>query len=287
MNIINSSEVSSTPSDPPPLDSIFTLSSELTPQQVAFLDAYGFLHFRGVLSADEVELVAQVQDQLERKWLTEGVEELRGVPIFYGPGLEGREVSYRLPFCSEYSPELKALLDDPRFEPIKKLVGDDVRIGHNEQDGVIMNRYVNAEGSVRPGLGWHTDGLRDIFYLRRPQQMLNFGLHLDHITAAEGGLRLLPGTHHQGILAMMFRKPYFISHKPHRHEITVETLPGDMTVHDGRLWHRVAQNQNPGTQRRSLYVPYMTGPPVIRQEGSKPVFYHRLGRWSRKRRGGR
>ena len=43
---------------------------------------------------------------------------------------------------------------------------------------------------------------------------------------------------------MMFRKPYFISHKPHKHEVAVETLPGDMTVHDGRLWHRVAQKQD-------------------------------------------
>lgn len=272
---------------PLPINHVFTLSGQLTQDQRLFLHTYGFLHFREVLSADEVALIARVQSELERRWLEEGVSELRGVPIFYGPGLEGDEVSYRLPFCSEHSPELRALLDDPRFDPIKELVGQDVRVGHAEQDGVVMNRYVNAEGSVRPGLGWHTDGLRDIFYLRRPQQMLNFGLHLDRISAAEGGLRLLPGTHHQGILAMMFRKPYFISHKPHPKEVAVETLPGDMTVHDGRLWHRVAANKTPGTQRRSLYVPYMTGEPIIREEDSQPVLYHRLGRWARRRKGGR
>ena len=272
---------------PLPIDHVFTLSESLTDEQRVFLDVYGFLHFREVLSADEVDLIAQAQTDLERKWLEEGVDALRGVPIFYGPGLGGQEVSYRLPFCSEHSPELRALLDDPRFDPIKELVGRDVRVGHTEQDGVVINRYVNAEGSVRPGLGWHTDGLRDIFYLRRPQQMLNFGLHLDHITAAEGGLRLLPGTHRQGILSMMFRKPYFISHRPDPREIAVETRPGDMTVHDGRLWHRVAANQTPGTQRRSLYVPYMTGAPIIRDDESKTVLYHRLGRWARRRKGGR
>lgn len=270
-----------------PLNHVFTLSNTLTDEQRNFLNTYGFLHFRGVLSPEEVELVAQVQSQLERRWLDEGVDELRGVPIFYGPGLEGDEVSYRLPFCSEHSQELRDLLDDARFDPIKELVGNQVRIGHEEQDGVVINRYVNAEGSVRPGLGWHTDGLRDIFYLRKPQQMLNFGLHLDKISAAEGGLRLLPGTHRQGILAMMFRKPYFISHRPHPKEVAVETLPGDMTVHDGRLWHRVAANKTPGTQRRSLFVPYMTGEPIIREENSQPVLYHRLGRWARRRKGGR
>ena len=272
---------------PPPVDTVFELSAQLTVEQRSFLDTYGFLHFREVLTSDEVELVSRTQRELEARWLSEGGSELRGVPIFYGPGLGGQEVSYRLPFCSEHSPELRALLDDPRFTPIKELVGADVRVGHTEQDGVIMNRYVNTAGSVRPGLGWHTDGLRDIFYLRRPQQMLNFGLHLDRITAAEGGLRLIPGTHTQGLFSTMFHKPYFVSHKPDPREIAVETMPGDMTVHDGRLWHRVAQNLTPETQRRSLYVPYLTGPPITREEGSKPVLYHRLGRWSRRRRGGR
>ena len=182
--------------------------SELSEEQILFLNTYGFLHFRGVLSPEEVKIVTDSQERLEQRWLSEGVSEIRGVPIFFGPGLGGKEVSYRLPFCSEFDPKLKALLDDPRFEPIKSLVGDDVRIGHNEQDGVVINRYVNAEGSVRPGLGWHTDGLRDIFYLRKPQQMLNFGLHLDKVSKEEGGLRLLPGTHLQSMLAMMFRKPY-------------------------------------------------------------------------------
>ncbi len=270
-----------------PLDTVFTLEAELSEEQIRFLNTYGFLHFRGVLSPEEVKIVTDTQEELEQRWLNEGVSEIRGVPIFFGPGLGAKEVSYRLPFCSEFSPKLKALLDDPRFEPIKALVGDEVRIGHNEQDGVVINRYVNAEGSVRPGLGWHTDGLRDIFYLRKPQQMLNFGLHLDRVSKEEGGLRLLPGTHLQGMLAMMFRKPYFISHKPHKAELAVETLPGDMTVHDGRLWHRVAQNKKVGTQRRSLFVPYMTGEPIIREENSKPVFYHRLGRWARRIKGGR
>ena len=271
----------------PPLNQVFTLGAELTAEQRDFLEVHGFLHFRGVLTPDEVGIVSDAQERLERQWIEQDVHEIRGVPIFFGPGLGGREVSYRLPFCSEFSPELKTLLNDPRFEPIKELVGRDVRIGHNEQDGVVINRYVNVEGSVRPGLGWHTDGLRDLFYLRKPQEMLNFGLHLDQVSAEEGGLRLIPGTHKQGMLSMMFRKPYFISHKPHKHEVAVETLPGDMTVHDGRLWHRVAQNKTPNTQRRSLYVPYMTGPPIIRTEKSKTVFYHKLGRLARRFKGGR
>ena len=271
---------------PPPMGSIFTLESELTPDQRSYLYHYGYLHFRGVLSLDEVEMVKRIQDELQARWIEEGIREIRGVPLFFGPGLHGEPVIYRLPFSSEFSSELRDLLDDARFDPIKSLVGHDVRIGHVEQDGVILNKYVNGPESIHPRLGWHTDGLRDLFYLRMPQEMLNFGLHFNRITEREGGLRILPKTHRQGFLSMLLKKPYFIWHRPDPREFCVETEPGDMTIHDGRLWHRVAQSQVTGSVRRSLYVPYVTGPPVIREDGSSPAFYQRIGRWIRKFKGG-
>ena len=36
---------------------------------------------------------------------------------------------------------------------------------------VVCNRFVNSPGSVYPRLGWHTDGLRDLFYGRLPGPM--------------------------------------------------------------------------------------------------------------------
>jgi hypothetical protein len=67
---------------------------------------------------------------------------------------------------------------------------------------------------VHPRLGWHTDGLRDLFYGRMPLPMLNIGLHLDRCTRDNGGLRLIPGSQNQGFLSMCFRKAYFVSHRP-------------------------------------------------------------------------
>ena len=120
-----------------------------------------------------------------------------------------------------------------------------------------------------------------------PQQMLNFGLHLDKIGPKDGGLRILPGTHLQGFFSMAFKKPYFIYHRPDPKELCVETNPGDMTVHDGRLWHRVAKSEVPNAERRSLFVPYMTGNPIIKNENSPTVFYQKLARWMRKMKGGK
>ena len=90
-----------------------------------------------------------------------------------------------------------------------------VRVGDAEKDGVVMNVYINhnhSHGSKsawsRPKLGWHTDALRDIAYLRLPKPMLNFGLHLDTVDAGQGdaALCLLPGTHRQSLLSFVFRK---------------------------------------------------------------------------------
>ena len=149
----------------------------------------------------------------------------------------------------------------------------------------MVNRYLNVPGSVYPRLGWHTDGLRDLFYGRMPQQMLNIGLHLDRCTRDNGGLRLIPGSHTQGFLSMCFRKPYFVSHRPDPAELCVETEPGDLTVHDGRLWHRVARSTLNGAAslRRSMYLPYLTGPYEPKSDDSPTPAYHRVGEWLRGR----
>jgi ectoine hydroxylase-related dioxygenase (phytanoyl-CoA dioxygenase family) len=116
--------------------------------------------------------------------------------------------------------------------------------------------------------------------------MLNIGLHLDRCTTVNGGLRLIPGSHTQGFLSMCFRKPYFVWHRPDPAEHCVETEPGDLTVHDGRLWHRVARSTLGGADslRRSMYLPYLTGPYEPKSEASPTPAYHRLGEWLRRRR---
>ena len=271
---------------PPPITTKFRLEAEVTLEQRAFLAKYGFLHFEGAATPDEVEMLRAEQDRIEQEHLANDRRSVRGVPMFFGKGEGGRKAIQRMPFNSLYSDFIRTFVRDSRFEPIQSLVGGDVRVGDEEKDGVVLNRYVNVPGSVYPALGWHTDGLRDLCYFRMPQQMLNFGLHLDRITAADGGLRLIPGTHRQGFFKMLLYKPYFLWHRADRNEIVVETKPGDLTIHDGRLWHRVARSQTPGAVRRSMYVPYMTGPYEPKSEKSSTPFYHYLGRFLRWFKGG-
>ncbi|MCB9761444.1 MAG: phytanoyl-CoA dioxygenase family protein [Alphaproteobacteria bacterium] len=264
----------------PPVDTRFTLGDTITPAQQAFLDAYGFLHFEQVARPDEVAMILSELDRINDQWVTEERSFVNGIPVFWGQSPDGERWVQRFTFTSTFSEPIKRFVRDPRFEPIRRLVDEHARIGDDEKDGVVVNRYVNSAGSGYPRLGWHTDGLRDLAYGRMPQQMLNVGLHFDHCPPENGGLRLIPGSHTQGFWSMCFRKLYFLSHAPDPMEIHVETRPGDLTVHDGRLWHRVQQSSRTGydSLRRSMYVPYLTGPREPKSADSTTPVYHHIGR---------
>lgn len=262
-----------------PLTTRFTLGREITPQQWAFLDEHGFLVFDRVVSEAECAAVLAEGDRIAAQWLRERRTSVNGIPLFIGRGAGGAPHIARLPFTSLFSDTIHDLVRDPRFAPIRDLIGKDTRIGDREKDGVVLNRYINVPGSAYARVGWHTDGLRDLAYLRMPKRMLNIGLHFDRITAADGGLRILPGTHTQGFHDMCLRKAHFIDHRPDPAEVVVETFPGDLTIHDGRLWHRVQQSPHTGarSQRRSMYLPYLTDAYQPKHDDSPTPIYHRLG----------
>ena len=270
-----------------PLDTRFTLGKEITPLQHAFLERHGFLIFSGFASTEEVETINTEVDRITEEFVQENRTEVKGIPLFRGHHYNGGTSIQRLPFTSLFSEPIQDFLNNPRFEPVRKLIGEETRIGHNEKDGCVVNTYFNTPKSAYPSLGWHTDGLRDLFYLRMPKQMLNIGIHLSDCPKTNGGLRLLPGTHHQGFLSMCFRKPYFIYHRPDKREIAVETKAGDLTVHDGRLWHRVQQSPHMGQEsfRRTMFIPFLTDEFAPKEESSKTPFYHKIGMLFRKIKG--
>lgn len=263
-----------------PISTKFTLGPMITEEQRAFLTHYGFLHFRTVATPEEVEMLRSEQDRLEQRWIEAGTKQINGIPLFFGKNAAGKPAIQRIPFTSRYSTPIQTFVRDGRFAALPSLVGEGARLGDLEKDGVVLNRYLNVPGSIYRRLGWHTDGLRDLFYFRMPQQMLNFGIHLDRCTRENGGLRLIPGSHTQGFWSTCFRKAYFVSHGEDPRELCVETEPGDLTVHDGRLWHRVALSKNRGAEsmRRTMFVPYLTGPYEPKHEKSKTPGYHQLGK---------
>lgn len=262
-----------------PLSTRFRLRDDITPVQYAFLQKHGFLVFARVASLDEVNTILSEVDRIQAKLLAENIEAVHGVPVWFGTDDAGRPWLQRMGFTSVHSEWLEAFVTDTRFEPIRRLIGEDARIGTREKDGVVFNRYVRRPGSIRPELPWHTDALRDVFYNgEMPGPMLNVGLHFDRIRPGDGGLRLLPGTHTQSAWSTLFRKLHFWTNDDDPDEIPVETWPGDLTVHDGRMWHRVKASPHTGEKsvRHSMYVPYVVDAYQPKDAATKTLAYMRV-----------
>jgi ectoine hydroxylase-related dioxygenase (phytanoyl-CoA dioxygenase family) len=257
----------------------FTLSGLLTREQKDFFEKNGFIHFKNFISKDLVESLLKEAEKIQDEWVSQGYKMINGVPIKYGTDITGKRIVQRFAFLNQHSNLFSEMLKDQRLKALFEFIGaDDCRIGETEKDGLVFNHYINTEASNYTQLGWHTDALRDVFYGQKILPMLNVGIHLDNSTTDNGGLRLIPGTHNQGLRTLLFKKFYFLSHKPDKNEIGLNVEPGDLTVHDGRLWHRVARSPFIGekSRRRVMYIPIITGKVNERTENSKPLFYQRL-----------
>lgn len=257
----------------------FELGTKLTAEQLEFFDKHGAILFRNFITPELVkEIIADTQ-RIEREWLADGIDKVNGIPLKFGKDENGNRCIQRLCFLTHYSPMLKKLLADPRLKALLEMVRPyEGRIGEDEKDGLVLNNYVRTDDSAFSQMGWHTDSPRDLFLGQKIMPMLNVGLHLDTVPFENGGLRIIPGTHKQGMLRLLFGKKYFIDHKPDPKEVGFDIQAGDLTVHDGRLWHRVQKSPFIGekSRRRVMYVPVVTGKYMPKDKNSKTPFYHRL-----------
>jgi ectoine hydroxylase-related dioxygenase (phytanoyl-CoA dioxygenase family) len=259
----------------------FEYSNPLTREQLNFFDQYGFLHFKEFVSPQTVALFKEEMRSIEEQWVQQNVQKVNGVPIKYGMDIGGRKIVQRFAFSSQYSKVFAEFLRTAQFDALFPLLGSDAenpRVGENERDGLVINHYINTKDSTFTKMGWHTDCLRDIFYGKKIQPMLNVGIHLTDAAPDQSGLRILPGTHKQNIFGLLFKKRYFMDHRPDKNEIGLKVKAGDLTIHDGRLWHRVAQStlMDEKSRRQVMYVPIISGEYAIKNEQSPTLLYQRF-----------
>jgi len=240
----------------------------------------GFLHFRSFLNPGAVAELWKAIEEVQAKWIAEDIKVVNGTPIKWGHDVDGSPIVHRFSFASQFHPVLHELLQDPRLKPLLDLAGPNARLGIDEKDGMVVNHYINHDESNFTQMGWHTDVVRDLFLAGKVLPMVNVGFHLDDQEPRNGGLRLLPGTHHQSLFNILFRKKQFLDTRPDPREVAFDIKAGDLTLHDGRLWHRVERSQLTGaaSRRRVIYVPIIIGEYQPKHANSKTPFYHRFQR---------
>src|ERR1019366_4314658 len=127
---------------------------------------------------------------------------------------------------------LHNLLQDQRLQALLKFLSPyEGRIAEQEKDGMVVNEYINIPNSSFTQMGWHTDSPRDLFLGQKILPMLNVGIHLDTCLFDNGGLRVLPGTHKQSLLKLLFGKKYFVDTRDDSKEVGFDIYSGDLTVH--------------------------------------------------------
>lgn len=256
----------------------FRLGDRLTPEHIDFFETYGFIRFKQFLPRERAQELYQALQELTYELVKKGSDMINGVPLIKGQRDDGSPYFGRIPFASLQHPEFAKFLRDPRFQAIIDDLAPGSRLGEDERDGLVVNRFRNEPGAKYKNLGWHTDSLRDIAYFEKPRRYLNVGFSITDSPMRVGGLRLLPCTHNQSVASMLTTKIHFFEMEPDPNELAVETEAGDLTIHDGRLWHRTALAEVTGdaSERCVTYLPIMDGPIIRKHEKSSTPFYFHL-----------
>ncbi len=263
----------------------FTLSNQLSKEQIEFFDDNGFIHFKNFLQPNQVQGVIDALMILQEKWIADDVKQVNGIPIRYGFDENNNKIVHRFAFTSLHCELIHELANLSAIKSLTKLMDvPDARIAENEKDGVVVNQYINTGNSNMKQMGWHTDSLRDVFYGKRVMPMLNVGINLTDSKEQQGGLKVLKGTHKQGMYGMMFKKPYYVNNEADKNEVSIDTDAGDLTVHHGHIWHRVAPAPVIGivSRRITMYIPIVCGKYMPKDENSFTPFYHKMNIFAKK-----
>lgn len=259
----------------------FTLGETISQEEIDFFNKYGFIHYKNFIPRERAEKVCLAIDRTQKELISKNIKKINGIPIKFGEDENNDSIIQRFPYTSQQVPEVAALYDDPRLQNLKVFLPKsnyDRRLGLNEKDGVVANHYVNTGKSNYKQLGWHTDVARDFLLGKGMYPMLNVGIYLTDSGPENGGLRTLPGTHKQSNLKTIFKKLQVVNTGEDPNEVSMEAEAGDLCVHEGKLWHRVAMSPHIGkkSHRRVMYVAFLSGPKDVRTEKSKTPFYLRF-----------
>ena len=259
----------------------FRYNGTVEPEHLQFYDKYGFIHFEGFFEKSYLQHVWDCIAKAHKHIIDNNIDKINGIPVKFGVDEKGNKIVQRLPFTNRVVQEVNDMYADDNLLFLHKFIPEyPSRIGFNEKDGAVCNYFVNVENSTYKQMGWHTDVLRDFLMGKKVLPMINVGIYFDDSGEMNGGLRIIPGTHKQSVISMLFGKMQILDKKEDPNEILVTAKAGDLVLHDGRLWHRVARSPNIGekSRRRVMYIPLICGKVEHKTDDSKTPLYHKVNK---------
>ncbi|MEE3331992.1 MAG: phytanoyl-CoA dioxygenase family protein [Myxococcota bacterium] len=206
-----------------------------------FLRTTGYLVVR---RAFDPEFLAQLSDEVDRI-ASEAVE--GELTSWWAENPDGRRFPYRLTYLSDKSKVIDGLYTHPRVTELIALAKEDVRPVPDRIEGilaVIKASGLEAGATGFANLPFHSDCGFGACHLTCPCVLV--GVQLDAMSERSSQLRMMAGTHGKSV-----------HNRARDHErypiVTLETEPGDATVHYGCGLHAGPAPTGP-EPRRTLYV---------------------------------
>ena len=143
------------------------------------------------------------------------------------------------------SPVLAALENDPRVRRLGTLINPALRAAPDRMEGSAVLLKVPGNTSGLSNIPWHQDCGMGGHAIMCPA--VSVGIQLTGSDSSTGNLQVLPGSHGQ---AIHYRWEQRLHEVP---VVSIDTAPGDVTVHVQDLMHASPRPTGAGG-RRTMYV---------------------------------
>jgi len=254
----------------------FIFNKKNTADYRNYLNKEGFIHFKGFFDNSETELISTQFKAIYELVSENSIERVLGIPVVYSNN--SKRYPVRVPFCNHLIDDFLKLENFDWMKTIHNLMDkSQLRYATSENLGMVCTHYRIGSGEMSKQ-GWHTDSMRSWYFTTRKDAFYNVGIHLDKVSLEQGGLRVLAGSHNKSLFYRMFKHGYYFDNSEDKNEIAIETEPGDLTIHNGRIWHRVAsiENNQADNERRVIYMNLISGKINERNDDSPPPLYMAL-----------
>jgi ectoine hydroxylase-related dioxygenase (phytanoyl-CoA dioxygenase family) len=239
---------------------VFTLDAS-DDELAAQLRTMGYLHVKEVFGTDEMQDANREIDRLAAE-ARPGDDQSWWVTTE-----DGTRVLCRLVYATLRSPLLAALENDPRVRRLGTLINPALRAAPDRMEGSAVLLKVAGNTSGLSNIPWHQDCGMGGHAIMCPA--LSVGIQITGSDSATGNLRVVPGSHGQ---AVHYRWEQRLQQVP---ILSIDTAPGDVTVHIQDLMHASPEPTGAGG-RRTMYVTHY--PPTLWQNVGPGQAYNDLVR---------
>ncbi|MBJ20075.1 MAG: hypothetical protein CL933_11745 [Deltaproteobacteria bacterium] len=208
----------------------------------AFLSTAGFVHIRGVFDESQTRELGVEIDRVR-----DALEPGQG-DCWWSTTQTGEQVVSRINYLDRWSETIKKMAWDPRTQRLGRLLGDHFRVCDDRLDGPMCFLKNSNIAQGLGDLGWHKDDGLGGHPVMCP--FLQVGIQLDRADPENGQLWVLAGSHRYS------NHPMSWGDEEGQPVVRIETEPGDVTVHNGDLFHTTPPPTGDDAGRRVLYYKF-------------------------------